>query len=164
MKIDFFAGKCKQTTNKNLFGLCDNEDTSPAFIDYENKDKWNATVKNSLSPQEIVFIAIDNCIEVRRKNGQMDQRCDCLLTYNENIIFVELKNKGSDWQKEGINQLEVTIRNFIQSSDLSLFKHKRAYVSNRRHPNFHVISNEEKQKFWVKYRVRLNLTSEINIK
>jgi len=93
MSVNFYETNCRSTTNKRLFGLCDNEDNSPAFIDFVNKSQWNALVINSAPPQEIIFVAIDNCIEIRRKNGEMDNRCDCLLTYPENIIFIELKNK-----------------------------------------------------------------------
>jgi len=164
MSVNFFEAKCKSTTNKSLFGLCDNEDSSPAYPDFTNKSKWNATVNNSVPPKELVFVAIDNCIEIFRENNDMDNRCDCMITYPDNIVFVELKNKGSNWISEGINQIEVTLKNFNYNHDLSAYRHKRAFVANKKHPNFHVIDTEGKRKFWDKYRVRLNIDSVINVK
>ena len=164
MSVNFFDAKCRSTTNNSLFGLCDNEDSNPAYLDFNNKSNWNASVTNSVPPKELVFIAIDNCIEIRRENGDMDNRCDCLLSYVDNIVFVELKNKGGSWISEGMNQIEVTLKNYNTNHDLSTIKHKRAFVANKRHPNFRVIDNEIKRRFWDKYRVRLNIDSEINIK
>lgn len=163
MSVNFFMAKCQTTTNEALFGLYDKEDKTPAKINLSQKGKWNATVINP-THKNITHTAIDHCIEILRKNGEMESRCDCMLTYPFNIIFIELKNKGSDWINEGINQIEVTINSFEKNHDLSEIKHKRAFVANRKHPNFHVIDNERKRNFWDKHRVRLNVDSEIIIK
>ena len=163
MRINFYEAKCQSTTSEELFGLYDKEDKSPAKIVHSQKDKWNATVINP-TQKTITHTAIDNCIDIRRAKGEMDNRCDSMLSYPENIIFVELKNKVSDWRSDGVNQIEVTINNFISNHNLSAIKHKRAFVANRRHPDFHVIDNEQTRKFWDKYRVRLNISSEIYIK
>lgn len=163
MSINFYEAQCQSTTSEMLFGIYDKEDKSPAMIVYIQNDKWNARVVNP-TQKEITHTAIDNCIEILRENGEMDSRCDSMLTYSENIVFIELKNKGSDWKSDGINQIEATINNFKKNHDLSVIKHKRAFVANRRHPNFQVIENEEIRKFWDTYRVRLNVDSEINIK
>jgi hypothetical protein len=162
MSINFYEAKCQSTTRKALFGLYDKEDKSPAKIVYTQPDKWNATVNNP-SQKEITHTAIDNCIEIFKANGEMESRCDCLLTYSDNIIFVELKNKGSDWKSQGIIQIEVTIQNFMKSHNLSEIKHKRAFIANRKHPSFHVIENEQSRRFWDTYRVRLNIDSLIHI-
>jgi len=163
MSTDFYEARCQSVTDVALFGLYDKEDRTPAKIVHTQKDKWNATVINP-NQKRIIHTAIDNCIEILRANGEMDNRCDSMLTYSENIIFIELKNKGSDWRSDGINQIEVTIKNFLKNHNLSVIKHKRAFVANRRHPNFQVIEDEEIRKFWDKYRVRLNIDSQINIK
>jgi len=42
-----------------------------------------------------------------------------------------------------------------------VYKHKRAFVANKRHPSFNVIDIEK--KFWDKYKVRLNLEAQIRI-
>lgn len=163
MRVNFFETKCKSTTNSKLFGLCDDENNSPAYLDFDNSGKWNATVYNSLPTKELDFVAIDNCIEIFRENGQMENRCDCLMAYPDNIIFIELKNKGSNWKSEGINQIEITIKNFCKNYNLTDYKHKRAFVANKRHPSFNVIDIEKKRKFWDKYKVRLNIEAQIRI-
>lgn len=39
----------------------------------------------------------------------MDSRCDGMIDYDENIIFIELKNQiTGESPKEGLNQLENT--------------------------------------------------------
>jgi len=163
MKINFYNAKCQKTTKKELFGLCDDENQTPAYIEFKNTDKLNATVINP-TQKIIIHTAIDNCIEILRENGKMDNRCDSMLTYPDNIVFVELKNKGSGWISEGIKQIEATIITFKNSHDLFSVKHKRAFVANRRHPNFQVTDNEKAKIFWDKFRVRLNINSVINIK
>ena len=163
MSINFYETRCQSTCNAALFGLYDKEDKSPAMIVRTQKEKWNATVVNP-TQKTITHTAIDNCIEILRANREMDNRCDSILNYPENIIFVELKNKNADWKSDGINQIEVTINNFNNNHNLSGIRHKRAFVANRRHPNFQVIEDEQIRKFWDKYRVRLNISSEINIK
>jgi hypothetical protein len=163
MSVNFYEAKCQSTTREALFGLYDKEDKKPASIVHLQNDKWNATVINP-SKKEIIHTAIDNCIEIFRENGEMDYRCDSMLTYPDNIIFVELKNKGSDWKSEGINQVEITIQNFTKNHNLSDIKHKRAFIANRKHPHFHVIMDEQAKKFWDIYKVRLNIDSEIRIK
>lgn len=163
MSINFYEAKCQSITSEALFGLYDKEDKSPAMIVHIQMDKWNATVVNP-TQKEITHTAIDNCIEILRANGEMDNRCDSILSYPENIIFIELKNKGSDWRSDGINQIEVTVKNFIKHHNLSAIKHKRAFVANRKHPYFQVIEDSQAKKFWDDYRVRLNIDSEIKIK
>jgi hypothetical protein len=163
MKVNFYDEAFQTKTTENKFGLIDDENNTAAYINVIEPSKWNAIVINSFS-KEITHTAIDNCIELRRENGEMDNRCDSMLTYDDNIVFAELKNKGAEWITEGIKQIEITINHFSQNHDLLAIKHKRAFVANRRHPNFHVIENETAKKFWENYRVRLNVDSEINIK
>lgn len=164
MSVNFYEIKCRCVTNKSIFGVCDNEKGSPSYLDFEDNSKWNATVFNFLAPKEIEFLAIDNCIEIRKENCEMEKRCDCMLSYPDNIVFVELKNKGSDWIGEGVKQIVATLEVFKMNHNLPEIKHKRAFVANKKHPNFHVINNEVKKQFWDKYKVRLNIIDEINIK
>ena len=93
----------------------------------------------------------------------MESRCDGMLTYLANVIFVELKNSGGKWITEGITQLDTTIDRYKKRHDLKAFKKRRAVVANRRHPNFHTISNEEMQRFYSKHEVRLHVGAVINI-
>jgi len=81
MSVNFSEAKCKYTTEKKLFGLCDDPPPPPkqAYIDEENGEKWIAVVVND-DRQRVTFTAIDNCIEIKSKNGRMAKRCDGVLT------------------------------------------------------------------------------------
>ena len=111
------------------------------------------------------FGILDNCIHVLRDNGEMDSQCDAMMTYNETIVFVELKNKRKDWKSEGIDQIEATLIRFIDNHTKYYygFKKKKAFVANRKHPNFHEIENETMARFFGKYKIRLDIQAEIFI-
>jgi hypothetical protein len=162
MSVNFHEAKCQQTTNKTRFGLRDDENTKPAYIDFQNESEWNAKVSNPTS-KKIAFTAIDHCIKIFRENGEMDSCCDGMLTYSDNVVFVELKNKRGGWKTEGMQQIETSINQYKKSHNLSVIKHKRAFIANKKHPDFCKIEVETRRKFWDKYRVRLNICSEIKI-
>ncbi|MFN7660239.1 MAG: hypothetical protein ACK5P3_19290, partial [Dolichospermum sp.] len=133
------------------FGLCDDPPPSenPAYININDSRKWIAIVENN---QEInlIFTAIDKCIQILRSDGKMDNRCDGMLTYNNNIIFVELKERkytNSVWIDDGENQLRKIISVFINNHDLQIFKSKKAYIANSKKPQFQYSHKERMQKF-----------------
>jgi len=99
-------------TKAKRFGLVDAEDQSPTTVSFDNDDRWNATVINNHSI-EILFTAIDNCIEIWRDGGEMESRCDAMLRYGVTLLFVELKNKRGLWQSEGLQQIEATMKRMI---------------------------------------------------
>ncbi|MFO5474970.1 MAG: hypothetical protein ACLBM2_13910 [Dolichospermum sp.] len=151
MSINFFDANCQSQTNQPKFGLCDDPPPSenPAYININDSRKWIAIVENN---QEInlIFTAIDKCIQILRSDGKMDNRCDGMLTYNNNIIFVELKERkytNSVWIDEGENQLRKIISVFINNHDLQIFKSKKAYIANRKKPQFQYSHKERMQKF-----------------
>ena len=93
--INFF--KDEEKIEEKCFGLCDDFDEqakTPAYcsINLEEKENWIATVSNK-TDNSIAFIAVDNKIELRRANGEMDYRCDAMLHNEDYIVFVELKNQ-----------------------------------------------------------------------
>ncbi len=140
MSINFSVVKCQYTTEKKLFGICD--DPPPiykhAYLDEENGVKWIAVVINA-DRQHVTFTAIDNCIEIRSINGKMAKRCDGVLTFNSTIVFVELKErdeKGTNWIKDAEEQLRSTISYFEKSEKGTNYKIKKAYISNNEHPKF----------------------------
>jgi len=93
MPIDYFSN-CRTNSGKEKFGLCDDQPplSNPAYIDEDNSTKWIGIVKNS-EQKEINFNAIDNCIDIRRADNTMDSRCDGVLSYEDKLIFTELKAK-----------------------------------------------------------------------
>lgn len=161
MKIDFFDTNCQETPiSAIIFGICDDDNKQPSYTDSCNPDKWIAVIENPKTIS-IIFTAIDNCIDIRRANGEPEKRCDSILTYHNNIVFVELKDKAKTWTTDAIVQLETTIQYFMDSHDLNTFKHKRAFACNKKHPTFQVIDHEIKRPFWDKYHIRLNIQATI---
>lgn len=94
MPIDFFREECKAGSDKAEFGLCDDPPPSvkPAYIDEEDQSKWIAIVKNPGS-KDVQFFAIDNCVPIFKDDGNMETRCDGLLKYANDVIFVELNQE-----------------------------------------------------------------------
>lgn len=112
MSLDFFKAECQEPSlNNNFFGLCDDQDGSKAYTNINDPTKWIATVINEKN-KILVFTAIDKC--VINDNEQIGRgRCDCMLSSDEHIFFIELKDKLPPWQKEAKEQLESTIQFFI---------------------------------------------------
>jgi hypothetical protein len=163
MTINFFNENCLSSTNSNVFGICDGLNDAMAFLDFHNQPDWICSVLNE-NATLIEFRAIDNCIIVLKENLDKERSCDCMLTYFENIVFIELKEKRGRWIQDGFEQIEKTIEAFKENHNIDDFKHKRAFVANKKHPNFHVIENETMRKFYSKHKVRLNVQAEVIIK
>lgn len=163
MPISFFEPACQEPPiTAASFGILDDKAGSKAYTDSENPENWVAIVKNA-GQVAVTFTAIDNCIEILRPNGDMESRCDGMLTYPGNIVFVELKNQRTGWMSDAIGQLEITIRQFIEQEDIAQFRHKRAFACNKRRPHFAVIENETMKRFFDELGVRLNVQAEIVI-
>ena len=148
MPIDYFSN-CKTTSNKQEFGLCDDQPpaSNPAYIDEIDSLKWIAKVKNKEN-KEINFNAIDNCIDIRRDDGTMDSRCDGLLSFENDLIFIELKErKGRGWLKKGREQLTATILRFKQECDITKFSNVKGFVCNSLKPLTHSGQFTNIQKF-----------------
>jgi hypothetical protein len=166
MSINFFDTNCQSQTNQYKFGLCDdpNKDKDPAYIDTVDCSKWIAIVENN-QEIEVIFTAIDNCIEILRSDGTMDNRCDGMLTYNNHIIFVELKERNfrNKWVGKGEEQLKNTINVFIANHDLAIYKSKKAYIANNKKPNFQSSQITRMDKFKDETGFRLIIQNTIEI-
>ena len=147
--MDFFDTQCQSGPYvETEFGICDDRSGLPAYVDTSDTDKWTAVVKNP-SRTPVILTAIDKCVicdddEVGRG------RCDAMLTTNSHLYFVELKNQRSGRKQHAFHQLESTIQFLIQHhhKKLGQFRHKKAFVCNRKHPHFAVIDIEEKRRFF----------------
>lgn len=165
--IDFFQNE--EVVKSRLFGICDDEDSTtktPAYCDLDegHENTWGAKVTNS-STKDIAFIAVDNAIEIRRDNGDMDNRCDAMLHNDENIIFVELKDQRGNWIEHAVNdQLLTTINVFKKCHNINAFQHRVAYACNKKHPSFAVSHKTMMQKFKNEHGVRLIICRDITIK
>lgn len=167
MSINFFDENCQNKTDYPRFGLCDEPSPSntPAYIDINETNqeaKWIAIVENP-NKIEVTFTAIDNCIKIEESDGK---RCDGMLTHQDSIIFVELKERSyrnSDWINEGEKQIENTINIFSNNHDISKYRSKRAYIANRKKPKFPYTHKEKMQRFKNKTGFRLNIQNIISI-
>jgi len=167
--IDFFIPQC-QTKNicAKKFGICDDEDESaktPAYISTDPADKWVAVVQNQ-TEKVINFTAVDNCIEIRHSNGDMDNSCDAILTNDEHIVFIELKvQRTSGWITHAVDeQLQTTIDHFKENCDINKYRYKRAFVCNRKFPRFNASNKEKMNAFYKKNHIRLSIEQTIVFK
>ena len=138
MTVDFFIRACQeQPTSESSFGICDDQNQAKAYLDFSDHTKWVAEVEN-LNNESIVFTAIDNCIDLLRPNETMDNRCDGMLTYRNDIIFVELKERNVRnhvWVHKAEKQVRSTIAHFKANHNINEYSEKRAYLANSKKPN-----------------------------
>jgi hypothetical protein len=167
MSIDFFKVDCRKNTSEKKFGLYDAENSTPAEIKLSDEPTWNATVVNN-EGKTVLFMAIDNCIDVLRENGEMDSRCDCMLSYDATLLLVELKNKRDSWQMEGLSQIENIAKKMIEEIPdyYNSFSKRKAIVANKKNqfPAFHESNHEQRQHFMSRYKMRIQFEAEITIK
>lgn len=95
MSINFAEVKCQGTTKKKLFGLCDDPSPSnnPAYIDEKNGAKWIAVVNNE-TPYEVTFTAIDNCIGLNQKKGNIYNSQMDIIILTGLTLLKKLKSRG----------------------------------------------------------------------
>jgi hypothetical protein len=139
--------------------LCDGQNGRVAYTDRNNPDKWIAIVTNR-KKISLVFTAIDDGV-IRNDEEPERGRCDGMLASDEHIVFVELKDQRKNWKSEAIEQLESTIRFFIANHDITIYRHKKAYACNKKHPQFQRIENELNLRFFRTYGVRLAIQNDI---
>jgi len=164
MSVDFFKPECRRVTVEPIFGLCDDDNKLPAYLDSADKSIWIATVVNG-NQKAITFTAVDNCIEILRENGDPESRCDVMLASDICLYLVELKNKISDWRSEGIDQLEATITALKneESAFYFGFRKRKAFVANKRHPHFVRAGTNDMERFRDVHKIRLYLEATLSI-
>ncbi len=164
---DFFASECQTTLSDKQFGICDDPPPPPkkAYIIASNQNLWIATVNNP-NQYKVAFVAIDNCIELLKKNGHQESRCDGLLRYDDKLIFVELKDRdpdNRDWIAKGDSQLRITINQFKDAHDISIYSYKVAYIANIQHPQFRSTQQIRMEKFKDDTGVLLRIEATIGL-
>lgn len=149
MPINFFIEACKTSSSSKKFGICDNPAPAkdPAYINEIDTNKWIAGVENE-SGKLADFFPIDHCVEVLKPNGDMESRCDGMLRFNNNIVFIELKDRtSSGWVRKGREQLTITLSNFIANHPSHGYAINECYVCNKQFPLAVKSINTEMQKF-----------------
>jgi hypothetical protein len=170
MKIDLFATTRFDCVTES-FGIYDDsglpEEPSKivpfedkiAIAKIENNNNWN-----------IYFVPIDKNIICYKPNSKdKESQCDALLICVReqkmyDFYFVELKEKEKSRNKEGVEQLKITILNFRNSYSISCISKKRAFLANKKHPYFNSGFNEEKEKFRNETGFMLIICADIPIK
>lgn len=78
----------------------------------------------------------------------MENRCDGMLHYDNNIIFVELKDRAyRGWLGDGRNQLTKSIAVFKDHNNINDYSKVYAYISNKQRPISKSAHINEIQKF-----------------
>ncbi len=158
--IDFFNPACQESPrNDTEFGILDGNPV--AFTSTSNASSWIATVKNQ-SPKQVVFTAIDGCV-IKGEELKGAKRCDGMLTTEDTLFLVELKDQQKNWQATAIQQLIDTIEILRQNHDhdISRFRHKKAFACNRAHQRFQEIEHELNLELFRKYRFRIDAQATI---
>lgn len=160
--MDFFATQCQSGPFTDArFGVCDEQQGRPAYVDLADESKWIATVENK-SQTPVTFTAIDKCVM-----GDSDElgrgRCDGMLTTDRLLYLLELKDKEPPWQKHAIEQLESTIE-FLKEhhkEKLGQYRNKKAFACNRKHAHFAVLDAEQKKRFFTMHGFRLDTQATV---
>lgn len=148
MQVNFFNSTHSQTTDATNFGICDDQDWTPAYIDEANTDKWVADVRNANS-KTTTFHPIDNCVNTLRPDGTMDNRCDGMMKYDDKLIFIELKDRDCQgWVGNGLTQLKSSIRHFEKAYPTLLNSLTiKAHLCNKQRPRAVIASNIDRERF-----------------
>lgn len=158
--MDFFKPECQSGPfNQAQFGLCDDQNATRAYVDTTAPEKWGATVENP-SQTAITFTAIDKC--VMQDCDEPDRgRCDGMLTTEDLLYLVELKDQKTHWKPHAIKQLKSTIQFLRANHDLTCFRHKKAFACNKRHKPFAHIDHELKCRFFQDYGFRIDIQATV---
>jgi hypothetical protein len=167
MSINFSDANCQTSSNRKIFGLCDDPlpDSNPAYINEDDGGKWIAVVVND-DRYNVTFTAIDNCIEIKRTDGKPAKRCDGVLTYDSTVIFVELKQRGARgnaWVTDAEEQLRATISYFELEDVAENYNTKEAYIANSEHPKFKESQMRRMEQFYVDTGYVLRIVNRIKV-
>lgn len=118
-----------------------------------------ATVDNP-SRLAVTFTAIDKCV-MQDGDEPGRGRCDGMLTTDDLLYLVELKDQAPPWRQHAIEQLESSIQFLLAHHDVSRFRHKKAFACNKRRPAFVTVENELQCRFFRSYRFRIDVQATV---
>lgn len=160
--MDFFNSRCQSGPfDQKQFGLCDDQNTTRAYVDTTTPARWTATVENPTN-RAVTFTAIDKCV-IQDDDEPARGRCDGMLSTVDLLYLVELKDQRAHWQPHAISQLESTILFLRQyhPAELARFRHKKAFACNKRRTAFAVIDHELKRRFFQNYGFRIDIQATV---
>jgi len=158
--MDFFKPDCQSGPfDQAQFGLCDDQNATRAYVDTTTPEKWVATVDNP-SRRAVTFTAIDKCV-MQDGDEPGRGRCDGMLTTDDLLYLVELKDQAPPWRQHAIEQLESSIQFLLAHHDVSRFRHKKAFACNKRRPAFVTVENELQLQFRREYGFRIDVQATV---
>lgn len=158
--MDFFKPECQSGPfSEARFGLCDDQNATRAYVDTATPEKWVATVENP-SQRAVTFTAIDKCV-IQDGDEPGRGRCDGMLTTEDLLYLVELKDQVPPWRQHAIDQLESSIRFLLDHHDVSRFRHKKAFACNKRRQVFATIDNDLQLRFRRDYGFRIDVQTTV---
>lgn len=161
--MDFFNPACQRGPfSDEEFGLCDDQNTTCAYVDAATPENWTAIVKNP-NKRLVTFTAVDKCV-IQDGEALGRGRCDGMLSTGDLLYLIELKDQRSNWQSQAETQLVSTIQ-FLQqyhAEELRRFRHKKAFACNKRGV-FRRIDHEKRLRFFREYGFRLDVQSTVRI-
>ena len=167
MDINFFDAKyhTEAARNDSAFGLSD--DNRIAFTTNDP----NLIIAEVSNPANVLvqFVPVDHNIIVKDTLEQEVSMCDAMIytpdkSPKKDIHFIELKDQMANWIPKAISQLESTIQIFSQNHVLEDFRYRVATAANKAHPQFNYSMKEKCQEFREKYKFRLNICAQVDIK
>lgn len=160
--MNFFRQDCQSGPHTDLrFGLCDDQNTTKAYVDTVDPAKWIATVENS-NQEQVTFTAIDKCV-IQDNEELGRERCDGMLTTSNLLYLVELKDQKPPWRTHAIEQLRSTIEFLKANHDLAQYRHKKAFACNKKYRPFVEIDNEMQLAFFRSHGFRIDIQATILI-
>lgn len=150
MPVDFFSAHHTQS-NQDEFGLCDDPAPAknPSYISQNNTDQWIGIVKNptNLSAD---FYGLDHSLKIPLpipNAHHIESLCDGMLHYENNLLFVELKEReSSGWVGKATDQLINSIRLFSENHNINDFENVSGRICNSLKPrlNINIVHSLEK--------------------
>lgn len=158
--MDFFKPECQSGPfSQDRFGLCDDQNSTPAYVDTSFPEKWVATVENP-ARKPVTFTAIDKCV-LQDGDEPGRGRCDGMLTTQDLLYLVELKEQEPPWRQHALDQLESSIQFLVANHDVSCFRHKKAFACNKRRQTFAYIDGELQRRFFRTYGFRIDIQATV---
>jgi hypothetical protein len=141
MAINFFEAACRSMTSEKVFGIID---IPPSTFVFSNAEDWNVWVDNA-NGKEITHTAIDNCLRIPDHEGE---RCESMITYDDVITFVELKDRdGGRWAGKARDQLINTIALFKRDANITNYARRYGHIANKQRPHFKAGGKNFSQQF-----------------
>ena len=93
MALNFLDPQYKQTSISRIFGICDDQNKTPAYIDESDPSTWAAEVVNE-DLKLVSFYPIDYCVDTLRAHFptnfkqiiRLDKFC-CHISLNNLLIY-----------------------------------------------------------------------------